>query len=61
MQKTIIASLVGLAIQSSAFGAENLNLDELTVKANRFERKETETTYVSEYVVWLWKQGCATH
>lgn len=48
MQKTIIASLIGLAIQSSAFAAENLNLDEVTVKANRFERKESETTYASE-------------
>ena len=48
MQKTIIASLIGLAIQSSAFAAENLNLDEVTVKANRFERKDTETTYASE-------------
>ncbi|MBX9676382.1 MAG: TonB-dependent receptor [Methylotenera sp.] len=48
MQKTIIASLIGLAIQSSAFAAENLNLEEVTVKANRFERKDTETTYASE-------------
>ncbi|MES2547933.1 MAG: TonB-dependent receptor plug domain-containing protein, partial [Pseudomonadota bacterium] len=48
MQKTIIASLVGLAIQSSAFAAESLNLDEVTVKANRFERKDTETTYAAE-------------
>lgn len=48
MQKTIIASLVSLAIHSSAFAAENLNLDEVTVKANRFERKDTETTYASE-------------
>lgn len=48
MQKTITASLIGLAIQSSAFAAENLNLDEVTVKANRFEHKESETTYASE-------------
>ena len=48
MQKTIIASLVGLAIHSSVFAAENLDLDEVTVKANRFERKDTETTYASE-------------
>lgn len=48
MQKTIIASLISLAIQSSAFAAENLNLDEVTVKANRFEHKESETTYASE-------------
>ena len=48
MQKTIVASLVGLAIHSTAFAAENLNLDEVTVKANRFERKDSETTYASE-------------
>jgi iron complex outermembrane receptor protein len=48
MQKNIIASLLGLAIHSTALATENLNLDEVTVKANRFERKDTETTYASE-------------
>lgn len=48
MKHSIIASLVGLAITSPLFAAENINLDDVTVKANRFERKDTETTYASE-------------
>ena len=53
MNKKLIASLVGLAftspfLQQTAFAAEQINLDEVTVKANRFERKDTETTYASE-------------
>lgn len=48
MNKTIIASLIGLAFSNTAFSAEDINLDEITVKANRFEHKESETTYASE-------------
>ena len=48
MNKKLIASLVGLALTSPAFSAEQINLDEVTVKANRFEHKESETTYASE-------------
>ena len=48
MNKKLIASLVGLALTSPAFSAEQINLDEVTVKANRFEHKDTETTYASE-------------
>lgn len=48
MKKTIIASLVGLAFTPTVFAADNIKLDDITVKANRFERKDTETTYASE-------------
>jgi iron complex outermembrane recepter protein len=48
MKKTIIASLVGLALSPSAYSAESIELEDITVKANRFERKDTETTYASE-------------
>lgn len=48
MKHSIIASLVGLAITSPLFATENIKLDDVTVKANRFERKDTETTYASE-------------
>ncbi len=48
MKKTIIASLVGLAFTPIAIAAEDIALDDITVKANRFERKETETTYAAE-------------
>ncbi len=48
MKHPLIASLVGLAFTSPLFAAENINLNEVTVKANRFERKDTETTYASE-------------
>ena len=47
------ASLIGLAFTTPLLAlpvvaAEQINLDEVTVKANRFERKDTETTYASE-------------
>ncbi len=48
MKKTIIASLFGLALPSIAYAVENIALDDITVKSNRFERKDTETTYASE-------------
>ncbi len=48
MKKTTIVSLIGLAFASPSFAAENIDLDEVTVKANRFEHKESETTYASE-------------
>ena len=48
MKKTIIASLVGLALSPSAYSAESIELDDITVKSNRFERNESETTYASE-------------
>ena len=43
-----IASLISLGLALPTFAAENINLDEVTVKANRFEHKESETTYASE-------------
>ena len=43
MQKTFIASLVGLAIQSSAFAAENLNLDQVIVTASRINESLAST------------------
>jgi iron complex outermembrane recepter protein len=48
MSKKIIASLITLAFATPSYPAENIELDEVTVKANRFERKDTETTYASE-------------
>lgn len=48
MKKTIIASLVGLAFSATSFATENIELDDIKVKANRFEHKDTETTYASE-------------
>ena len=48
MNKTLIASLIGLAFAPSAFSAENIALDDITVKSNRFEHKDTDTTYASE-------------
>jgi iron complex outermembrane recepter protein len=48
MSKKIIASLVALAFATPSYSAENIELDDITVKANRFERKESETTYASE-------------
>ncbi len=48
MKKTIISSLIGLSFATSIYAAENIELDEVTVKANRFEQKDTETTYASE-------------
>lgn len=48
MKKTIIASAVALAFASPSYSEENINLDDITVKANRFDRNESETTYASE-------------
>ncbi len=48
MSKEIIASLIALAFASPSYSAENIELDDITVKANRFEHKDTETTYASE-------------
>jgi len=48
MKKLSIAGLIGLSFTIPAISAENINLNEVTVKANRFERKDTETTYASE-------------
>ena len=52
MSQKIIASLlaqsVALAFVAPSYSAENINLEEVTVKANRFERKESESTYASE-------------
>lgn len=54
MKKTIIASLVSayaasLAFTTTAYADEaTIALDDITVKANRFEHKDTETTYASE-------------
>lgn len=46
--KLMSASLIGLAFSTPAFATENINLDDVIVKANRFEHKDTETTYASE-------------
>jgi len=47
MKKTIIASLIALA--ATPISAEEvIELDDVTVKANRFERKDIEATYASE-------------
>lgn len=48
MKKSTIASLIGLSISSPVFAAETIALDDVTVRANRFERKDTEVTYASE-------------
>ncbi|HEY0267932.1 MAG TPA: TonB-dependent receptor [Methyloradius sp.] len=49
MKKTTIAGLVGLLFTSSAFAADvDLTSDDVMVSANRFERRDTETTYASE-------------
>ncbi len=48
MKKILTVSLVGLALSPSAYSAESIELDDITVKSNRFERKDTETTYASE-------------
>ncbi|MEO7344983.1 MAG: Plug domain-containing protein, partial [Methylotenera sp.] len=49
MNKAIIASLVSLAFTTPAL-ADNtaITTDDVIVKANRFEHKDTETTYASE-------------
>jgi iron complex outermembrane recepter protein len=48
MSKKIIAGALALAFASPSYSAENIELQEVTVKANRFEHKDTETTYASE-------------
>src|SRR6478609_5686083 len=49
MKKSIIASLVGLAFITSAYAEDTIiTTNDVTVKANRFEHKDTETTYASE-------------
>ncbi len=48
MKNKTIASLISLAFASPFVAAEPLMLDDITVKVNRFERKDTETTYASE-------------
>ncbi|HSH97002.1 MAG: TonB-dependent receptor [Methylophilaceae bacterium] len=49
MKKITIAGLVGLLFTSSAFAADvDLTSDDVMVNANRFERRDTETTYASE-------------
>jgi iron complex outermembrane receptor protein len=48
MKNNTIVSLIGLTLALPAVGAEPLALDEITVKVNRFERKDTDTTYASE-------------
>ncbi len=53
MFKKIISGAIALAFASpvitqTVFAAEQIDLDEVTVKANRFEHKDTETTYASE-------------
>jgi len=48
MKKYTIASLIGLAFASPVFAVEQIDLNEVTVKANRFEHKDTEATYASE-------------
>lgn len=48
MKRSTIASLIGLAFTSPTFAAETIKLDEIEVKDNRFNQKESETTYASE-------------
>lgn len=48
MKKSTIASLVVLVLSTPVLAEETIALDDVTVKANRFERKDTETTYASE-------------
>lgn len=48
MKKSTIASLIGLAFTTPTFAAENINLEDVIVKANRFEHKDNETTYATE-------------
>lgn len=48
MKKSTIVSLIGLSFTLHTHASESLMLDEITVKVNRFERKDTETTYASE-------------
>ena len=62
MKKSTIASLIGITISSPIFAAETIALDDVTVKVNRFERKDTETTYASEIhtAVQIEASGAAT-
>lgn len=53
MNKSIIASLISayvasLAFSTTAIAEETITTDDVIVKANRFEHKDTETTYASE-------------
>jgi iron complex outermembrane receptor protein len=48
MKKSTIAGLVGLVLATPVIAEETIALDDVTVKANRFEHKDTETTYASE-------------
>ncbi|MGB4813167.1 MAG: TonB-dependent receptor [Methylophilaceae bacterium] len=48
MKKSTIASLITLAFTSTSYAAESVDLNAVVVTANRFENKETETTYASE-------------
>lgn len=48
MKKTTIASIISLAFTSPVFAVENISLDDVLVSVNRFERRESETTYASE-------------
>ena len=48
MTKKIIASLAISLLSCSIHANETLSLDDVTVKANRFENKDSETTYASE-------------
>ncbi len=48
MKIKMLVSAIMLAYLSPVFAAEDIELDEVTVKANRFERKDTETAYASE-------------
>lgn len=68
MKKTTIASLVSayaasLAFATPAYADETtISLDDITVKANRFEHKDTEATYASEIhtAKEIEKSGAAT-
>lgn len=48
MKKSVMAGAIALAFVPTAFADEQLELNDITVKANRFERKVTEATYVAE-------------
>jgi len=49
MNKTAIASLIGLFFSSCAFAEEtNIQTDDVIVTATHFKHKDTETTYASE-------------
>lgn len=51
MNKSIIAGLIGLAFTTNAFAQDEvvaITTEDILVKANRFEHKDTDTTYASE-------------